>query len=158
MKRTKTTVSTEQPQKKTDEKPDGRDAEGKFAKGNRGGPGNPFARQTARLRQAALDAVSPEQMSEVFQALHRNAVNGDVAAAKLLLSYTIGKPTAAENPDTLDQQEFRIMVANTAESAEGPVNIINGMPLDLLVQMLRIVIPAMRPRKRSWPNQCCAPR
>ena len=38
-----------------------RDDKGRFGTGNRGGPGNPFARQTARLRQAALQEGNPSR-------------------------------------------------------------------------------------------------
>jgi hypothetical protein len=38
-----------------------RQSNGRFAKGNRGGPGNPFARKTAQLRQALVDAVTPDR-------------------------------------------------------------------------------------------------
>jgi hypothetical protein len=131
----------------TAETPDTRAAGGRFAKGNRGGPGNPFARQTARLRQAALDATSPEDIRDIFDALKKKALEGDVPAAKLVLSYTVGKPVVTENPDTLDQQEFKTMMANTLDSAEGPLNIIKGMPLDLLVEMFRLILPAMRSQK-----------
>ena len=135
-----------------------RDARGRFTKGNPGGSGNPFSRQTARLRQAALDAITPEDIRATLDALKKKALEGDVPAAKLLLSYTIGKPTHAENPDTLDQQEFRNMVANTLESAEGPLNIVQGMPLDLLVQMFRLILPAMRARKAEMAKSVlCAP-
>jgi len=131
----------------TVETPETRAAGGRFAKGNRGGPGNPFARQTARLRQAALDATSPEDVRNIFDALKKKALEGDVPAAKLVLSYTVGKPVVAENPDTLDQQEFKTMMANTLDSAEGPLNIIKGMPLDLLLEMFRLILPAIRSRK-----------
>ena len=33
---------------------DGREANGRFAKFNKGGPGNPYARQTAALRKALV--------------------------------------------------------------------------------------------------------
>src|SRR5688500_362353 len=79
-----------------------RDEKGRFGKGNRGRPGNPFARQTAKLRQAMLDAVSAEDMREVIDALKGKAKQGDVAAIKLLLSYTVGKPAPVADPDTLD--------------------------------------------------------
>ena len=49
-------------------------------------PGNPFARQTAALRQALLDAVT---------------------AARLVLSYVLGKPGPAVNPDRLDADEWQ---------------------------------------------------
>ena len=40
--------------------PTDRDARGRFAPGNQGGPGNPFARRVAALRQSLLDAVPPK--------------------------------------------------------------------------------------------------
>jgi hypothetical protein len=124
-----------------------RGASGRFAAGNRGGPGNPFARQTARLRQAMLDAVSPEDMQAVIGALKKKAADGDVAAAKLLLSYCIGKPTAPENPDTLDLHELTTIMANHLDSSEGPLNIIKGMPLSVIVEMFRIILPILRANK-----------
>ncbi len=46
----------------TDESPQdadsGRDPNGRFAPGNVGGPGNPFARRVAELRQIMLDCVT----------------------------------------------------------------------------------------------------
>src|ERR1044072_4028692 len=92
--------------------PSERDRKGRFQKGNRGGPGNPFARQTAKLRQAMLDAVSDDDIKDVVNALKEQARRGDVAAIRLLLSYSIGKPTEAPNPDTLDLHEMDIIIKN----------------------------------------------
>src|ERR1700733_2808919 len=89
-----------------------RDENGQFRKGNRGGPGNPFSRQIARLRQALLNAVSETDLLEIVDALKRKAKEGDVSAAKLLLSYSIGKPADAPNPDRLDFDEFDILQKN----------------------------------------------
>src|ERR1043165_4126263 len=89
-----------------------RDEKGRFQKGNRGGPGNPFTRQTAKLRQAALNAVSEDDIQEIIAVLKARAKQGDVAAIKLLLSYSVGKPTHAPNPDTLDQHELETIVNN----------------------------------------------
>jgi hypothetical protein len=38
----------------------------------------------------------------------QKAKEGDVAAAKLVLAYAIGKPTEAVNPDTVDLEEWRL--------------------------------------------------
>src|ERR1700736_3300789 len=43
----------------------GHDALGRFTRGNAGGPGNPFARQVARLRQVLLDSVTEEDMANI---------------------------------------------------------------------------------------------
>src|SRR5208337_4774254 len=76
------------PEPATAGKPQGRDERGKFAKGNFGGPGNPFARQTAAFRKAIHAAVTEADLEEVAKKLLEKAKEGDVAAMKLLLSYT----------------------------------------------------------------------
>src|SRR5262245_44011685 len=82
------------------------DARGCFAEGNKGGPGNPFARKTAALRRAMLDAVSDQDMAEVTAAVLGKAKGGDLGAAKLLYQYTVGRPRPAQDPDRLDAHEM----------------------------------------------------
>jgi hypothetical protein len=86
---------------------EGRDPRGRFVAGNRGGPGNPFARQIAALRKAFLDSVTPEDLAAIAQALLAKAKAGDVAAAKLVLAYLLGKPAAAADPDQLDVEKWQ---------------------------------------------------
>jgi hypothetical protein len=85
----------------------GRDAHGRFAAGNGGGPGNPFARQVAKLRAALVQRVSEADMQYIAERLIVLAKSGDLAAAKLLFLYVLGKPAEAVNPDTLDVEEWR---------------------------------------------------
>jgi len=96
----------------------GRKANGQFALGNEFGPGNPFARQVARLRQAALNVVGDKDIEEIFSAIMALAKNGNLQAAKLILSYTIGKPAQAENPDQMDQQELELVPQGTRAASE----------------------------------------
>ncbi len=84
----------------------GRGASGRFRKGNAGGPGNPFARRLAALRQVFLDVVTDEELRIVVGQLMVMAKLGDLAAIKLVLQYTLGKPSEAVDPDTLDVQEM----------------------------------------------------
>src|SRR5437763_233291 len=70
----------------------GRDSNGKFARGNKGGPGNPFNRQVAALRQALLRVVTAQDIEDIALKLRQSALEGDTAAARLLWSYTLGKP------------------------------------------------------------------
>ncbi len=72
----------------------GRDAAGRFAKGNGGGPGNPHGRQVAELRRTVLGAVTPDEVAELVRVIWDKARAGDMGAAKLLLSYLIGQPVA----------------------------------------------------------------
>ncbi len=78
---------------------DGRDARGRFTTGNPGGPGNPYARRVAELRSALLDAVTPEDVAALARALLAQAKGGDVAAARLVLSYAVGRPPAVESAE-----------------------------------------------------------
>jgi len=72
---------------------EGRDARGRFTKNNRGGPGNPFARRVAALRQVLLDTVTDDDIHAITAELIAQAREGDLAATKLLFAYAIGKPT-----------------------------------------------------------------
>jgi len=83
-----------------------RDANGRFAIGNDGGPGNPFARQTAALHSAFVQRATPEDMKAIADKLIEQAKGGNVVAAKLVLQYTIGKPAPAVQPDKLDAEEW----------------------------------------------------
>lgn len=64
---------------------------GRFLPGNPGGPGNPQAARVAQLRAATLAAVTPAQMKRVMRSLVEKAIDGDVAAARLLLERCLGK-------------------------------------------------------------------
>src|SRR5262249_6955035 len=89
-------------------KKDGRDSRGRFAVGNRGGVGNPFARQVAALRARMLAYCTPERMDMLIEKLFAMAHEGDRAAAKLILSYSLGKPVHVVDPDRLDVDEWHL--------------------------------------------------
>jgi len=78
--------------------------------GNPGGPGNPFARRVGLLRSVLLDEVSEDDLCAVVRKLAKLARAGDLGAAKLLLSYTVGPPHAAPSPDDLDAHEARTLL------------------------------------------------
>src|SRR5262245_40646846 len=89
-------------------KGDVRDGRGRFVPRNPGGPGNPFARQVAALRQAVLNAVTPADIQAVMRKLIEVAAAGSMPAARLLLGYAIGKPQPAPDPDRMDAAEWEI--------------------------------------------------
>jgi hypothetical protein len=113
---------------------------GRFAPGNKGGPGNPFGRLMGMLRCVLVRRLKPEQVEAIADALIEKAKAGDVAAAKLVLSYGVGRPTEAVNPDTLDLAEWDIY-------RRGPVSlddlrgIVEGIPLDVVGPMVRTTKP-----------------
>jgi hypothetical protein len=70
--------------------------DGKFAKGNKLGKGNPHAQKIAQLKAAVLDAVTAEDVKAVISKLVSLARDeGDVAAAKVLLDRVFGKEVVA---------------------------------------------------------------
>ena len=83
------------------------DAKGRFTHGNKGGPGNPYARQVAALRKVILNRLTEQDLLAITEALLAKAKEGSVGAAKLLLAYALGKPASAPDPDRLDGQELK---------------------------------------------------
>jgi hypothetical protein len=90
---------------------DGRGAGGHFAKGNQFSRGNAFARRVAQHRQAIFETFEAADTVRVMRRLHRAAVMGDVPAAKVFLSYTLGKPAEQADPDALDLHEVRLLLS-----------------------------------------------
>jgi hypothetical protein len=72
--------------------PNGRGAGGRFAANNRFGKGNPHARETAARQAALRQAITPEDVGAVGRKLVEAALEGSIPAAKLVLSYAVGKP------------------------------------------------------------------
>ena len=70
----------------------GASGNGQFAAGNPGGPGNPFGKRVTQLRKLLLESVSDDDLKLCVEALVREATEGDIAAIRLVLQYTIGKP------------------------------------------------------------------
>jgi hypothetical protein len=123
--------------------PNGRDAKGRFTQNNPGGPGNPFARKTAALRKALIDAVTDADIQEIATILLLKAKQGDLAAVKLLFTYIIGKPEAPANPDTLDRHEWQTALGNMVSPLELE-SVLGTWPLDLLCAILPGLILARR--------------
>jgi hypothetical protein len=118
----------------------GRDAQGRFAPGNLGGPGNPFARRTAQLRRVLVEAVSDDDIKEIAAMLLFKTKSGDLAAAKLLLGYVIGKPGPAVDPDGLDRAEALRWAEDTVP-AETVDAIMHEMPAEVAALMGRFAVP-----------------
>jgi hypothetical protein len=119
----------------------GRDARGRFAPGNLGGPGNPFARRTAQLRKTFAEAVSDEDLKELAAMLLFKAKSGDVAATKLVLAYTIGRPTEAVDPDGLDRAEAQRWEDDMMPLEEVHNVLYTGMPAEVLAMLARYMVP-----------------
>ncbi len=99
----------------------GRNSNGQFAKGNPGGPGNPYARRVARLRATLLDAVGENGLADIVQGMITAAKGGDVAAAKLLLSYLLGKPVESVEPDYVEIHERQLQSKDRALDSDDKI-------------------------------------
>jgi hypothetical protein len=119
-----------------------RDSNGRFAAGNSGGPGNPFARQVAGLRQALINSITPDDFHAIAQKLLRLALAGNVQAAKLLLAYTVGKPQPAPEPDGLDADEWQRFKETEPMIRELP-GVVKSPEAELPLNMVRVARPAM---------------
>lgn len=73
------------------DKTEGRDERGRFASGNRGGPGG-ARRRALDLRKAAEEAISPEHVQGIVRRVARMALEGNLSAARLVLDRVCGKP------------------------------------------------------------------
>ena len=79
-----------------------RDENGRFLPGNPGGPGRPPSRGKL-LRQAAEDAITPEHVAAIIRKATRLALEGDVAAARLVLDRVCGRtPEAPSGPEPVE--------------------------------------------------------
>lgn len=68
----------------------GRDASGRFAAGNPGGPGGP-RRRSSELRRAAEEAISPEYIQALIRKFTRMGLEGNLGAARLVFERTCGR-------------------------------------------------------------------
>lgn len=86
----------------------GHDDRGRFTCGNSGGPGNPHAARVARLRSLFLNCISDDDLKAIVLAVAKKAKRGDIAAVKILLEHTLGKPTLALDPDRAELSALKI--------------------------------------------------
>ncbi len=125
--------------------PPQQDAKGRFVNGNRGGPGNPYARQCAAFRQAIHDAVTVEDFRALAADLLVMARSGNLAAMKLLFAYAIGKPAAAPDPDRVDVDEWKLLQDSIVGPQDG-FEAGRGVPVEFANEFLPIIVECDRRR------------
>lgn len=126
----------------------GRDPRGRFTLGNAGGPGNPYARRTAELRRDILAAVTSEDFQAIARKLIAQAKEGDVPSAKLLFSYTLGKPAEAVEPDAIEFHEWELFCRQPVPAAQIET-ILASFPVDMVCQLMRYVLPCVVQSSKS---------
>jgi hypothetical protein len=95
-----------------------REDNGRFAKGNPGGPGNPFAREVAAMRRAFMNRVSARDLEDIADKMVALAKDGNVQAAKFIFSYMIGKPLPSRDPDHLNEHESEVFMGESKITQE----------------------------------------
>lgn len=91
---------TDKKKKPSNNGANGRDAKGRFTKGNPGGDGNPYAKQTAKLRAALYKAVTAEDIDAIVKKMVDKARFGDTHAANFVFDRVFGKPILEEGSGT----------------------------------------------------------
>jgi hypothetical protein len=117
-----------------------RTPDGRFAKNNPGGPGNPHARHCARMLALLRASISDEEMVAIIRTLVEMARAKDVSAAKLLLSYKLGKPGPAPNPDEIDRDEWEHYQRHTINLQEVQ-QVLGSLPARVGNDIARTALP-----------------
>lgn len=105
----------------------GRAASGRFGPGNQFSLGNPHAKRVAQLRSAIFAAVTEKDLGELMRSLLTNAMQGDTAAAKLVLAYAVGAPQSMEEMRAEDESAER----------DGKNAILSLIPTEFLMAVAR---------------------
>ena len=121
----------------------GRESNGRFAAGNGGGPGNPFARQTAAGARPSPTPSRPSSWRPSPPRMVKKAQEGDVAAAKLVFAYAAGKAGPAPDPDTLDAHELAVRRGGAA-STEDVKALFEACPASLLCAIAAVAAPQVQ--------------
>ncbi len=96
-----------------------RDDRGRFATGNRGGPGG-SRRRSFVLRRAAEEAITEEHVEAMVRKATRMGLEGNLAAIKLVLDRVCGKPVDA--PTKPEPMEFRLPRLRTVEECNAAID------------------------------------
>ena len=60
-----------------------RGEDGRFLRGNAGGPGNPYARKVAALRGSLINAVTHEDIAAIIHSQVEKAKQGDTVSSQV---------------------------------------------------------------------------
>jgi hypothetical protein len=72
-----------------------RNEHGHFGRGNKAAAGNGNARRMQEYRRQFLEAINPATIPALARKLQVDAIKGDYDALRILLDYTLGKPSQA---------------------------------------------------------------
>jgi hypothetical protein len=87
-----------------------------------------------------LTAVTADELAQVARKLFEQARDGDAASARLLFSYTVGKPSETVNPDKLELDEWE-MYRKMPVLHKDFEAVFNAPLVEALCRVLRICLP-----------------
>jgi hypothetical protein len=87
-------------------------------------------------------SVSDEEMVAIIRALVTKALEGDVSAAKLIMSYNLGKPLPAPNPDEMDRDEWDHYQRDTI-NIQDVQQVLGSLPSSVGNDLARTALPVM---------------
>lgn len=88
----------------------------------------PVDKRRNSFRNELKRVVSPEDFAEVVGKLMQQAKNGNVRAAQIFLSYTLGLPKQQVEVESTERQ-FSVQIIETAEGKHTNLANADGVPL-----------------------------
>jgi hypothetical protein len=128
---------------------EGRDASGRFVKGWKGGPGNPFYRRRSQLRAQAVCEITPDEVRGLMRKLYEQAMSGDTAATVVLLAYLLGKPAKVVDPDSAADDEWRRM-RDVPSQSEFCIANVDAIPTEAAIEKLSQCRERSDPFDKQW--------
>ena len=88
------------------------------------------------------NSFSQEEMLQICRMLYVKAVSGDISAAKIILSYKIGKPLPAPHPDSIDRDEWDHYQNDSIREEEMKL-VLSSLPTHSGNDIARVSLPNM---------------
>ena len=87
-----------------------RDENGRFVKGNSGGPGRPPKKREQRYLEIAKGTITYKQFRALIEDTYKRAMRGDSQARKILFDYLLGSPTQRHEHSGPDNEPMKIQM------------------------------------------------
>jgi hypothetical protein len=84
--------------------------------------------------------MTPEKIDELVRVIYEQALQGDMRAAKLILSYSVGQPRPAVDPDRLDVDEVDLF-GKQARTPEEFDRILYSPTARMMCMLLQTMVP-----------------
>ena len=97
---------------------------------------------TARMLEVFRNAISEEAFVRVVLKLLEKAEAGDTSAAKIIVSYVVGKPLPAPHPDSIDRDEWDHFQKDAMNQRELAI-VLNSLPTHVGNDVARVALPIM---------------